>query len=70
MKNMKAHEDERPHNIIVSYVKSGKKLSHLELKVVHFIKHLSMAYAVENLQVNSKCHILHLFPAAAENRIT
>lgn len=68
MKTMKGHEDERPHNNIVPYVKNGKKLRYLELKVAHGVKYLSVAYAGESLQVNSKCRILPLSPAAVKNR--
>lgn len=68
MKIMKAHEDERPHSIIVSYVKNGKKFGYLELKVAHCIKYLSVACAAENPQVHSECHILPCSPVAVENR--
>jgi len=67
MNTMKACKDERHHNIIVSYVKNGKGLRCLELKVAHCIKYLSGTCATENLQVNSKCYILTLCPIAIEN---
>lgn len=66
---MKAYKDERPHDVVASYVKNGKELRLLELKVAHCIKYLSGSCATENLQLKSKWHTCTLIlpPVAIEN---
>lgn len=66
-KLVKMKKDERPHNIFVSYVKNGKELRCLELKVAYCIKYLFRACATGNLQVSFKYCILTLPPVAIEN---